>query len=57
MIFLAVATAAMLSEVVLGPLTGSAEGSLRQRDFALAHQIIGYTALASTAGGFLVLTF
>ena len=56
-IFLAIATAAMVSEVVLGPLTGSAEGTLRQRDLALAHQIIGYTALASTAAGFFVLTF
>ncbi len=56
-IFMAIATAAMVSEVVLGPLTASAEGSLRQRDYALAHQIIGYTALASSAAGFLVLTF
>ena len=56
-ILLAIATAAMASEVVLGPLTGSAEGTLRQRDLALAHQIIGYTALASTAAGFFVLTF
>jgi hypothetical protein len=56
-IFMAVATAAMVSEVVLGPLTASAEGTLRQRDYALAHQIVGYTALASTAAGFLVLTF
>lgn len=56
-IFVAIATAAMVSEVVLGPLTSGAEGSLRQRDFALAHQIVGYTAFASTAAGFFVLTF
>ncbi len=56
-ILVSIATAAMLSEVVLGPLTSGAEGSLRQRDLALAHQIIGYTALATTAAGFLVLTF
>ena len=33
------------------------EGQLSQRDFALAHQIIGYTTLVATYTGFLVLTF
>ena len=43
------ATAAMAAEIVLGFLTASREGSIAQRDLALAHQIIGYTALVATA--------
>ncbi|TMA29119.1 MAG: hypothetical protein E6J78_03755 [Deltaproteobacteria bacterium] len=54
---MATATAAMAAEVVLGIVTGSREGRLSQRDFALAHQIIGYTALVATFAGFTVLTF
>jgi hypothetical protein len=38
-------------------LTAGKEGRVAQRDFALAHQIVGYTTLAATAAGFLVLTF
>ena len=56
-IAMAVATAGMVAQVVLGPITGSKEGQLSQRDFALAHQIIGYTTLVATYTGFLVLTF
>ena len=54
---MAVATAGILAQVVLGPITASKEGQLSQRDFALAHQIIGYTTLVATYTGFLVLTF
>ena len=56
-IAMAVATAGFIAQVVLGPITASKEGQLSQRDFALAHQIIGYTTLAATYTGFLVLTF
>jgi hypothetical protein len=52
-----VATAGMATQIVLGMLTAGKEGSVAQRDFALAHQIVGYTTLAATAAGFLVLTF
>jgi len=52
-----VATAGMATQVVLGILTAGKEGTVAQRDFALAHQIVGYTTLAATATGFLVLTF
>jgi len=54
---MAVATAGILAQVVLGPITASKEGQLSQRDFALAHQIVGYTTLVATYAGFLVLTF
>ena len=52
-----VATAGMVTLVVLGIVTSRSEGSLSQRDFALAHQIVGYTTLAATATGFGVLFF
>jgi hypothetical protein len=52
-----VATAGMATQIVLGIMTAGKEGSVAQRDFALAHQIVGYTTLAATAAGFLVLTF
>jgi hypothetical protein len=52
-----VATTGMVAQVVLGILTARHEGSVSQRDFALAHQIVGYTTLAATAAGFGVLFF
>src|SRR5256885_42747 len=52
-----VATAGMATQIVLGILTAGKEGTLAQRNFAVAHQIVGYTTLAATAAGFLVLTF
>ena len=52
-----VAAAGMLAEVALGLYTGSRSGHLDQRDFALAHQIVGYTTLAATAAGLTVFAF
>src|SRR5262249_43581593 len=56
-ISMSVASAGMIAPIVLGCVTASKEGQPVQRDFALAHQIIGYTTLAATATGFAVLTF
>jgi hypothetical protein len=52
-----VATAGMATQIVLGIVTSRSEGRLSQRDFALAHQIVGYTTLAATTAGFVVLAF
>jgi hypothetical protein len=52
-----VAAAGMLTQIVLGVVTASKEGTSAQRDFALAHQIIGYTTFAATLTGFTVLMF
>ena len=52
-----VATTGMVAQVVLGMVTAKSEGKVSQRDFALAHQIVGYTTLAATAAGFSVLFF
>ncbi|HUJ26855.1 MAG TPA: hypothetical protein VLW85_12605 [Myxococcales bacterium] len=47
-----VASAGMLTQIVLGIVTASAEGSLAQRNYALAHQIVGYTTVAASFVGF-----
>ena len=54
---MAVAAASILAQIVLGPITASKEGQISQRDFARAHQVIGYATLAATATGFVVLAF
>lgn len=54
---LAIASAGMLAQIILGPVIASKEGQTSQRDFALAHQIVGYATLAATATGAVALTF
>jgi len=56
-IAMTVAAAGMVTQIVLGIVTASKEGQYSQRDFALAHQIIGYATLGATLTGFTVLTF
>jgi hypothetical protein len=56
-IAMTVAAAGMATQIVLGIVTASKEGQYAQRDFALAHQIVGYTTLAASLTGFTVLTF
>lgn len=56
-IAMAVASAGMLAQIIMGPVTASKEGQISQRDWALAHQIVGYTTFAATATGAVVLTF
>ena len=54
---MAVATAGMAAEIVLGILSARSEGQLIQRNYALAHQINGYVTLGAVTAGFAVLTF
>ena len=54
---MSVASAGMLAQIVLGIVTTSSEGALAQRNYALAHQIVGYTTLAATYTGFGFFTF
>ncbi len=56
-ISMGVATVGMVTQIVLGIVTASKGGSISQRDFALAHQIVGYTTFGATAVGFGVLMF
>lgn len=54
---LAVATAGMVAQIILGPIIASKEGQLSQRDWALAHQVVGYTTLVATAAGATAFSF
>jgi hypothetical protein len=54
---MAVATAGMAAQILLGIVLPQKEGSISQRDFALAHQIIGYSTLAATTGGFIAIAW
>jgi hypothetical protein len=56
-IALAIASAGILAQIILGPVTASKQGQLSQRDFALAHQIVGYTTLIATATGAVAFAF
>jgi len=56
-IAMTVAAAGIATQIVLGIVTASKEGQTAQRDFALAHQIVGYTTLAASLTGFTVLAF
>jgi hypothetical protein len=56
-IAMGVATAGMVTQIILGVVTASKGGSSSQRDFAFAHQVVGYTTFGATAVGFGVLTF
>lgn len=56
-IFMGVASAGMVAQIVLGIWTGKKEGQLSQRDFALAHQVIGFATFAAAGAGFAVWAF
>ncbi|MGZ6124640.1 MAG: hypothetical protein ACXWLR_06745 [Myxococcales bacterium] len=56
-IAMGVATVGMVTQIILCVVTASKGGSLSQRDFALAHQIVGFTTFGATAVGFGVLAF
>lgn len=52
-----VAAAGMLAQVVLGVAARREAGSLRERDLAAAHQILGYATLGAASAGAVVLLF
>jgi len=54
---MALATAGMVAEGVLGPITASREGKLDQRAFALAHLVTGYATFGFMATGVLAFVF
>ena len=54
---MSVASAGMVAQIVLGIVTASAEGTHAQRNYALAHQIVGYTTVVASFAGFGVFTF
>lgn len=56
-IFVSLATAGMLTQVVLGLVTGANEGRLSQVDLATAHQVVGYATLGAVGAGALMIVF
>jgi heme A synthase len=54
---MAVATAGMVLQIILGPITATRDGKLDQRDFALAHVITGYATFGFMATGVLAYVF
>ncbi len=56
-VLMAVATAGMAAQLVLGPIAAFREGKLDQRDYALAHLVTSYATFAAMATGVLVYVF
>ncbi|HEX8441356.1 hypothetical protein [Archangium sp.] len=56
-IFMSLATAGMLSQVLLGRLTEAREGKLSQVDTVRAHQVLGYATLGAVTAGALMIVF
>ncbi|MFY0572602.1 hypothetical protein ACN28E_53470 [Archangium lansingense] len=55
--FVSLATAGMLTQVVLGLVTASQEGKLSQVNLATAHQVVGYATLGAVGAGALMIVF
>jgi len=56
-IAMGVAAAGMLAQVVLGVSARREAGSLRERDLAAAHQVLGYATLGAATAGAVILLF
>jgi hypothetical protein len=56
-IFMSVATAGMVAQVILGILATNRYGRLSERDLATAHQVVGYTTMGAVSAGVLTLFF
>ncbi|HSN92614.1 MAG TPA: hypothetical protein VLS93_15390 [Anaeromyxobacteraceae bacterium] len=54
---MAVAAAGLAAQIALGVWARSLEGELRERDVAVAHQVIGYATLGAMTLGAVVLVF
>ncbi|MCP3165776.1 hypothetical protein [Myxococcus qinghaiensis] len=56
-IFMSIATAGMLAQVILGIMATDRFGRLSETDLATAHQIVGYTTLGAVSAGVFTLFF
>jgi hypothetical protein len=56
-VFMGVATAGMVAQVILGVTARSKAGTTQERDLAVAHQVIGYTTFGAMTAGAVVLFF
>ncbi|QSQ21612.1 hypothetical protein JY651_41650 [Pyxidicoccus parkwayensis] len=56
-IFMSAATLGMLTQVLLGIMSTHHYGKLSERDYAFAHQVVGYTTLGLVSAGVVTLFF
>jgi hypothetical protein len=56
-IFMGVAAAGMVAQVILGVAARGQAGTTQERDLAVAHQVIGYTTFGAMTAGAVVLFF
>jgi cytochrome b561 len=54
---MALATAGMVAQMVLGPIVAAREGKLDQRDWAMAHLVTGYATFGFMATGVIAYVF
>jgi hypothetical protein len=54
---MALATAGMVAQIVLGPIVAAREGKLDQKDWALAHLVTGYATFGFMATGVVAYVF
>ncbi len=56
-VMMTLATAGMVAQVIMGPLTSSMDGNLNQRGLALGHLVTGYASWAFMATGMMAFVF
>ncbi|MCP3137260.1 hypothetical protein [Pyxidicoccus xibeiensis] len=56
-ILMSVATVAMVAQVILGIMSTNRYGRLSERDYATAHQVVGFTTMGAVTAGVLTLFF
>jgi hypothetical protein len=56
-LLMSVATVGMIAQVVLGIMATHHYGGLSERDYAMAHQVVGYTTLGAVSAGVVTLFF
>ncbi len=55
--FMALATAGMLAQIILGVMATDRYGRLSETNFATAHQVVGFTTMGAVSAGVLMLFF
>ncbi|WP_246137581.1 MULTISPECIES: hypothetical protein [Myxococcus] len=56
-IFMSIATAAMVAQIILGIMATDRYGRLSETDLATAHQVVGFTTLGAVSAGIFTLFF
>lgn len=56
-IFMSIATAGMLAQIILGIMATDRYGRLSETDLATAHQVVGFTTLGAVSAGIFTLFF